>query len=206
MKVLLVNGSPNKNGCTYTALKEIADQFKKHGIDSEFFHLGKESIAGCISCRACAKNDGCVLNDDIYNRFIKAASAVDGIILGSPVYYASINASLGCLLDRAFYSKSKLFHYKPAAAIVSCRRGGSGSAFDRLNKYFTISNMLVVGSGYWNHVHGNTPEEVKQDLEGLQIMRTLADNMSWVLKMIEHTKDSVALPTLEPKQRTNFIR
>ena len=206
MKVLLINGSPRKEGCTYTALKEIAVQLEKNGVDSEFFHLGNSSVAGCTACGGCSKGDPCVLNDDVYNRFIKAASSADGYIFGSPVYYANINASFGCLLDRAFYSNSKVFFYKPAAAVVSSRRGGSGSAFDRLNKYFTISNMLTVGSRYWNHVHGNTPEEVKQDLEGLQIMRTLADNMAWVLKMIDQTKETLPHPILDDKIRTNFIR
>ena len=206
MKVLLVNGSPNKAGCTYTALKEIADQLEIHGIESEFFHLGNAPVAGCIACHACDDGSPCMLNDDVYNHFIAAAKDADAYIFGSPVYYASINANFGCLLDRAFFSQGKIFHYKPTAAIVSSRRGGSGSAFDRLNKYFTISNMLVVSSRYWNHVHGNTPEEVKQDLEGLQIMRTLADNMAWILKVIEHSKDEIPYPTLDNKVRTNFIR
>ena len=205
MKVLLVNGSPNKAGCTYTALKEIADQLKTHGIESEFFHLGSAPVAGCIACHACDDGNPCVLSDDVYQRFISAAKEVDGYIFGSPVYYASINASLGCLLDRVFFSQGTIFQHKPTAGIVSSRRGGSGSAFDRLNKYFSYARMSVISSQYWNIAHGAAPGEVREDKEGLQIMRTLARNMAWSIRNTRLAGQ--AAPIIEtPRERTNFVR
>lgn len=203
MKVLLVNGSPHKEGCTFTALTEIKERLATQDVDSEIFWIGTKPIRGCIACMKCKKGLGkCAFDDDVCNELIEKAKECDGIILGSPVYYAGPNGALCAVLDRAFYSGSANFAYKPGAAIASCRRGGSSATFDRLNKYFTITSMPVVASSYWNSVHGNTPEEVKQDLEGLHTMRTLADNMVWLLKSIEN-KD---LPKTDAKVFTNFIR
>lgn len=204
MKVLLVNGSPNKEGCTYTALSEVANTLESKGIETEIFHIGKKAVQGCIACGRCYETGKCAFNDELYNKFIDLAKEADGIIIGSPVYYAGPNGSLCALLDRAFYSGSKHFTNKPAAAVVSCRRGGASSAFDRLNKYFTINQMPVVASQYWNSVHGRTPDDVKQDLEGLQTMRTLANNMTWMIKTIKDSK--YELPERENKIATNFIR
>ncbi len=203
MKVLLVNGSPHKEGCTFTALTEIKERLATQDVDSEIFWIGTKPIRGCIACMKCKEGLGkCAFDDDVCNELIEKAKECDGIILGSPVYYAGPNGALCAVLDRAFYSGSANFAYKPGAAIASCRRGGSSATFDRLNKYFTITSMPVVASSYWNSVHGNTPEEVKQDLEGLHTMRTLADNMVWLLKSIEN-KD---LPKTDAKVFTNFIR
>lgn len=204
MKVLLINGSPNKKGCTFTALTEIKNQLEKEGVDSEIFWIGNKPVRGCIACSKCGHGKGkCAFDDDPANEIIDKIVESDALIVGSPVYYAGPNGALCAILDRVFYAGSPNFAFKPAAAIVSCRRGGASATFDRLNKYFTISNMPVVASQYWNSVHGNTPEEVKQDLEGLQIMRTLAINMAWILKSIENND----LPKHEAeKQRTNFIR
>ena len=185
MKVLLVNGSPRENGCTYTALCEIATALDKHGVESEVFQIGKDAQQGCIACNKCWKIGKCALGGDMYTNLSAKMKEADGIIIGSPVYYAGPNGALTALLDRVFYSSMGRFKHKPAAAIVSCRRGGASSAFDRLNKYFTISEMPVVSSHYWNCVHGHTPEDIRRDLEGLQIMRTLGKNMAWLLKCIE---------------------
>lgn len=204
-KVLLINGSPHKNGCTYTALNEITKILEEEGISTEIFHIGTQPVRGCLGCGQCRSNDGsCVFADDICNEMAEKMCEADGIIVGSPVYYAGPNGALTALLDRAFYSHGAKLKYKPAAAIVSCRRGGASSTFDRLNKYFTITQMPVVSSQYWNSVHGNQPEEVLQDLEGLQIMRTLGRNMAWMLKNIETAQ--VEKPKTEPRQSTNFIR
>ena len=182
MNVLLINGSPHKKGCTYTALSEVAGQLEKNGIGSNIVHIGSKPIRGCIACGACRETGLCVFDDAPVNECSGLLKAADGLIVGSPVYYAAPNGALCAFLDRLFYMKSGAYAYKPAAAVVSCRRGGASAAFDRLNKYFTISCMPIVSSQYWNSVHGNTPEEVRQDKEGLQIMRTLGDNMAWLLK------------------------
>ena len=203
MKVLLINGSPHKEGCTFTALSEIKNQLEKEGIGSEIFWIGNKPVRGCIACLKCGHNNGkCAFDDDPANEIIEKLIEADGVIVGSPVYYAGPNGALCAVLDRVFYASGANFAFKPAAAIASCRRGGASATFDRLNKYFTISNMPVVSSQYWNMVHGNTPEEVKQDLEGLQTMRTLARNMAWILKSIENND----LPEKEDKLKTNFIR
>ena len=206
MKVLLINGSPHKEGCTYTALNEIANSLNNEGIETNIFHIGNKPIRDCIACNSCRSTGYCVFKDDSVNECIELASQADGIIIGSPVYYAGPNGALCALLDRMFYGKSYKYAYKPSAAIVSCRRGGASSSFDRLNKYFTISNMPIVSSQYWNSVHGNTPEEVKQDKEGLQTMRTLGKNMAWLLKCIDNSKDIVPYPEKEQQIATNFIR
>lgn len=206
MKVILVNGSPRANGCTYTALCEVADALSKNGIETEIFQVGAKPIAGCIGCGVCLKSGNCFIDDPV-NEFVEKAKEADGFIFGSPVHYAAASGALTSFLDRAFYGKSAAFAGKPGAVIVSCRRGGASAAFDQLNKYFTISNMPVVSSQYWNQVHGNTPEEVKQDAEGLQTMRTLGNNMAWLLKCIEAGKNAgITFPERERAIKTNFIR
>lgn len=206
MNVLLLNGSPHEHGCTYTALSEVAGQLNKQDITTNIVHIGQGPVRGCIACRGCIKTGYCVFKDDGVNDCIDLLKQADGFVVGSPVYYAAPNGALCAMLDRMFYAKSGSYAYKPAAAVVSCRRGGASAAFDRLNKYFTISNMPVVSSQYWNAVHGNTPEQVKQDLEGLQIMRTLGNNMAWLLKCIDHAKATIPYPQREEWQPTNFIR
>lgn len=208
MKVLLINGSPKVNGCTYTALTEVAKELEKENIETEIFHVGTKPIRGCMACGACSRDDShkCVFNDDTVNIALEKAKDADGFIFGSPVHYAAASGQITSFLDRFFYAGDG-FQYKPGAAIVSCRRAGSTAAFEQLNKYFTISNMPIVSSQYWNMVHGNTPEEVKQDLEGMQTMRLLGSNMAWLLKCINAGKKSgVTLPKQEPRAITNFIR
>lgn len=206
MKVLLINGSPHLKGCTYTALAEVAGELQRQGVETEVLHIGNKPIQGCIGCGKCFAEKRCIFESDPVNEAVEKAAGADGLIVGSPVYYAGPNGALCAFLDRMFYGKGSLFAYKPAAAVVSCRRGGASASFDRLNKYFTISSMPVVSSQYWNAVHGNTPEEVKQDLEGLQIMRTLGRNMAWLLKCIDAAKGTVPLPEREKRVSTNFIR
>lgn len=207
MKVLLLNGSPHAKGCTFTALSEVANELETQGIQTEILQIGTQPVRGCIGCRRCRTTGHCIFDDDIVNLVIDKAAEADGFIVGSPVYYASANGALIALLDRIFYAGSKNFVYKPAAAVVSARRAGTTASFDELNKYFTISQMPVVSSQYWNMVHGNTPDEVRQDLEGMQIMRTLGRNMAWLLRCIEAGKKAnVSLPEAEPRVATNFIR
>ncbi len=207
MKVLLLNGSPHAKGCTFTALSEVAKELETQGIQTEILQIGTQPVRGCIGCRRCRTTGHCIFDDGIVNLVIDKAAEADGFIVGSPVYYASANGALIALLDRIFYAGSKNFVYKPAAAVVSARRAGTTASFDELNKYFTISQMPVVSSQYWNMVHGNTPDEVRQDLEGLQIMRTLGRNMAWLLRCIEAGKKAnVSLPEAEPRVATNFIR
>lgn len=207
MKVLLINGSPHPNGCTYTALSEVALALQKHGIETELFHVGKDPVRGCMGCGACAKSgDGRCIYQDIVNIALEKARTADGLVFGSPVHYAAASGAITSFLDRFFYS-GKGFAGKPGAAVVSCRRGGASATFDQLNKYFTISGMPVVSSQYWNSVHGNTPVEVKRDEEGMQTMRTLGNNMAWLLQCIEAGKKvNILFPTPEPRKRTNFIR
>lgn len=208
MKVLLINGSPNEKGCTYTALLEIAFQLNTKGIETEIFHIGKKPVRGCIGCGACASTPNrCVFNDDTLNTALEKAETANAFIFGSPVYYASPNGSMLSFLDRFFFAGSSLCTGKPGAAVCSARRAGTTATLDVLNKYFMFAGMPVVSSSYWNMVHGNTPEEVKQDKEGLQIMRRLADNMAWLLQCIEAGKKSgIELPKPETKIKTNFIR
>ena len=206
MKILLINGSPHEHGCTYTALKEVADTLEKANIETEIFWIENKPIAGCIACHGCSTKGKCVFEDTV-NKAAEKLDECDGIVVGSPVYYASASGQICSFLDRLFYSTSKKMAGKLGAAVVSCRRGGATAAFDRLNKYFTISNMLVVGSQYWNQVHGSTPEDVLKDEEGLQTMRTLGQNMAWMLKNIEAGKKAgVEAPTYEKRIGTNFIR
>lgn len=206
MKVLLVNGSPHTKGCTYTALEEIAGTLQKQGIETEIFHIGTKPIAGCIGCGVCSESGQC-FQKDIVNDFIAKAKDADGFIFGSPVHFASVGGAISSFMDRVFYGNTKIFEGKPGAGIVSCRRGGATASLDQLNKYFTIRSMPIVSSQYWNMVHGNTPDEVRQDLEGLQIMRTLGNNMAWLLKCIKLGKENgIDFPEREPSLRTNFIR
>ena len=203
MKVLLVYGSPHKNGCTKTALDEIAEELKKNGVDSDYFWVENKPLSGCIACKSCIKNNKCVFDDRV-NEFLEIAGDYDGYIFGTPVHWGGPSGAITSFLDRAFYvSKGRLAH-KPAAAVVSCRRGGASATFDRLNKYFTISRMPVVSSQYWNSIHGMTAEEARQDLEGLQTMRTLADHMAWMLQCIG--KSGVEAPENTEQIKTNFIR
>lgn len=205
-KILLINGSPNEFGCTYTALKEIADTLAKHEIATDILYLGKQPVAGCIACGKCGTTGSCVFNDKV-NEVLANTEQYDGMVVGSPVYYAGPAGQLCAFLDRLFYSGSRLMRGKLAAAVVSCRRAGSSAALDRLYKYFTISNMTVVGSQYWNMVHGSCPEDVKKDEEGLQTMRVLAENMAWMLRNLEAGEAAnVALPEKERRLWTNFIR
>ena len=205
MKVLLINGSPNERGCTYTALAEVAATLQKHGIETEILYLGKKPIAGCIVCGKCQLTGRCVFND-LVNEVSAKLDGYDGIVVGSPVYYAGPTGQLTAFLDRLFYPNEARMAGKFAASVVSCRRGGASAAFDRLNKYFLISNMHVVGSQYWNQVHGFTPDDVRKDKEGLQTMRTLGENMAWLLKCIEAGKKAgVPFPAYEARVRTHFI-
>ncbi len=204
MKVLLINGSPHKDGCTYTALNEVAGSLQKNGIDTEIFHIGIKPVFGCIACMRCVELGRCVLDGDICNELTGRIMASDGIVVGSPVYYAGPNGALCAVLDRVFFSAGKKFAHKPAAAVVSCRRAGATATFDRLNKYFSMTRMPVVSSQYWNMVHGYTPEDVRKDLEGLQTMRTLGENMAFMLKSMKVANQMQ--PIKEKWTPTNFIR
>jgi len=207
MKVLLLNGSPREKGCTFTALSEVASALEKNDVKTEIHWLGNDPIASCRACSYCKNNGKCVINDNV-NSFVKKAEQFDGFVFGSPVHFASASGAITAFLDRVFYSSRNVFSTKPGAAVVSCRRAGSTATLDQLNKYFPINNMPQVPSQYWCMVHGNTPDEVKQDLEGLQIMRTLGINMAWLLKCIDAGKKAgIELPQYESeRQRTNFIR
>lgn len=206
MKVLLVNGSPHQHGCTYTALKETADAFAARGIETEILWVGNGPVAGCTACGACRKTGKCVF-DDLVNRIIERIDTYDGFLFGTPVYYGGPSGQILALMNRLFYSKSRAMAGKPVAAVVSCRRGGASAAFQQMNMHFMMTNMIVVTSQYWNQVHGNTPEEVLQDAEGLQTMRTLAENMTYILRCQEAGRAAgVPRPQYEPKIATNFIR
>ena len=207
MKVLLVNGSQHKTGCTHTALMEVAKELEKAGIETEEFWCGNKAIMGCIGCGKCAQNFRCWNSDDTVNAFLEKVKECDGFVFGTPVHFAGTSGFIKPFMDRAFCSKASLFYNKPAAAIVSCRRGGAQGAFEDMNRYFNFACMPVVSSNYWNEVHGNTPAEVEQDLEGMQTMRQLGRNMAWMLKCIEAGKAAgIALPEQEAKIKTNFIR
>lgn len=204
-KILLINGSPHEHGCTYTALKEIADTLSKNSVETEFFHIGEKPVAGCIACGKCSATGKCIFDDSV-NTILEKSDDYDGIIVGSPVYYAGPSGQLCAFLDRLFYCSQGRMAGKLAASVVSCRRGGASAAFDRLNKYFGISNMHIVGSQYWNQVHGFTPEDVYRDKEGLQTMRTLAQNMAWLLQNIQNGKlQGIQPPQYEKRIATHFI-
>ena len=210
MKVLLINGSPHEQGCTYTALCEVAKELETADIATEIVSVGREAIRGCIACGHCRQSadSHCILKDNsLVNTIIDKAKEADGFVFGSPVHYAAASGTLTTLLDRCFYAGGKHFAYKPGAAVMSCRRGGATATFEQLNKYFTINNMPIVSSQYWNMVHGNTPDEVRQDLEGLQTMRTLGRNMAWLLKCLQLGRENgLDRPEGEAKVATNFIR
>ncbi len=204
MKVLLVNGSPRPQGCTFTALSEMKEQFAKLGIETEIFQIGAKPIRGCIGCRQCRKLGKCVFNDDIANALLEKMLEADGIVLGSPVYFAGPNGAFCAALDRVVYAAPNLSD-KVCAAVVSTRRGGASAAYDRLNKYFTARNCQVASASFWNSVHGNTPDEVRQDLEGLQTLRNLAINMTAMLKN-QHREGAFKPERDTTKVHTNFIR
>ncbi|MBQ9166025.1 MAG: flavodoxin family protein [Oscillospiraceae bacterium] len=206
MKVLLINGSPHQKGCTYTALSEVAETLEKHGVETELFWLGIKPVAGCIACGKCKEEGRCAFDDGV-NELAARVDQFDGMVVGSPVYYSGASGQVTSFLDRLFYTCGKKLAGKLGAAVVSCRRGGATATFDQLNKYFSISSMPIVTSQYWNQVHGNTPEEVRKDEEGLQTMRTLGENMAWLLRCIEAGRTAgVKAPQYEPGVRTNFIR
>ncbi len=207
MKVLLVNGGPHKEGCTYTALKEVEKELNNEGIETEIFWVGVKPISGCIACGKCSEIGKCVF-DDVVNEFAEKCKDADGFIFGTPVHYASASGSITSFMDRLFYSTSSdIFRLKPAATIVSARRAGTTSTMDQLNKYFSINQMPIISSRYWNMVHGNNPEEVKQDEEGMQIMRILGRNMAYHLKCKEAGKKAgINMPEKEKTKLTNFIR
>lgn len=204
MKVLMINGSPHANGCTCTALTEVRQALEAEGIAAQWLDIGKKPVQGCTACGGCRGNGRCVLPADGVNEAIDRMKDCDALVVGSPVYYSSPNGSLLAFLDRMFYAGARGMAYKPGASVVSARRAGTTASLDVLNKYFLISNMPVVPSQYWNMVHGNTPDEVRQDLEGMQIMRTLGRNLAWMLRCIAAGGPP---PEMQEKRvRTNFIR
>ena len=204
MKVILINGSPHEHGNTFIALSEVAKALNAEGIETEIIPIGNKAIRGCVACGKCREMGHCVFSDEPYATLREKLPAADAVVIGSPVYFAGPNGSLCALLDRLFFSLGPFLTYKPAAAVAVCRRGGASATFDRLNKYFTILNMPVVSSQYWNSVHGRTPGEASQDAEGLQTMRTLGRNMAWLLKNLRD--GGTPLPVPEPPVMTNFIR
>lgn len=203
-KVLLINGSPHSNGCTYTALLEVAHELNKEGIETEILHVGNKEIRGCISCNTCGERGKCVF-DDLVNEVAVKFEAADGLVIGSPVYYGSPNGTLLSFLDRLFYSTNFSKQMKVGASVVSCRRGGNTATFDVLNKYFPISGMPIAASTYWNQVHGFRAEDVKKDLEGLQTMRNLARNMAFLIKAIKDGKEKYGYPEVESQYWTHFM-
>lgn len=211
MKVILVNGGPHKEGCIYTALNEVAKTLNEEGIETEIFWVGNKPIAGCIACKSCAKTGKCVF-DDVVNEFVEKAKDVDGFIFGSPVHYAGATGAITSFMDRVFYSASQAgkadrFLFKPAATVISARRAGTTATYDQLNKYFGINQMPIISSRYWNMVHGATPDDVRKDEEGMQIMRILGRNMAYYLKCIEAGGEKgIQTPKQEKTNFTNFIR
>ena len=203
MKVLLVNGGPHKNGCTNLALEEVSNTLEKEEIKTEIIWVGNKAIGGCIGCNSCLKNNNKCFIDDEVNKFLEKAKDADGFVFGSPVHFASASGTLTSFLDRVFYGRGKLFSGKVCASVVSCRRGGATAAFDQINKYALMSNMYLVGSSYWNQIHGTNKEEAAKDLEGLQTMRNLGKNIAFLLKSIE--KANIEKPELEFETKTNFI-
>ena len=203
MKVILINGGPHKDGCTNLALEEIAKTLEKEDIQTEIIWLGNKPIGGCIGCNSCLKNDNKCFMDDEVNKFLEKAKEADGFVFGSPVHFAAASGTLTSFLDRVFYGRGKLFAGKISASVVSCRRGGATAAFDQINKYALMSNMYVVGSSYWNQIHGTNKEEAAKDLEGLQTMRNLGRNIAFLLKSLK--KANLEKPELENSIKTNFI-
>lgn len=204
MKVLMLNGSPHAHGCTYTALCEVAKTLNENGVETEILHVGSKDIRGCIDCGKCSELGKCVF-DDIVNEVAAKLAEADGLVVGSPVYYAAANGTLTALLDRLFFSNHTDLSMKVGAAVVSARRGGCSTTFDQLNKYFTISGMPVAPSQYWNSVHGFTPDDVRKDQEGLQVMRALGRNMAFLIKSIALGREQFGIPEKEPRLWTHFI-
>ena len=206
MKVILVNGSSHEKGCTYTALREVEKSLNRNDIETEIFWLGAKPIAGCIGCGSCIKNGKCFIEDKV-NEFLIKVPETDGFVFGSPVHFAASSGALSSFMDRIFYGRRTMFSNKLGAAVVSCRRGGATAALDEINKYFGINNMPIVSSQYWNMVHGSKPEEVLKDEEGMQTMRTLGNNMAWLLKCVEAGRNNgIQTPVNEDVILTNFIR
>ena len=203
MKVLVLNGSPHKNGCTAAALDEVIRTLNAEGIETELIQVGREEVRGCTACGYCERGKGCVV-DDLVNDVAPKFETADGLLVGSPVYYGSPNGTILSFLDRLFYSTQFSKHMKGGAAVVSCRRGGNTASFDVLNKYFTISGMPVASSTYWNQVHGFSAEDVKKDLEGLQTMRNLGRNMAFMIRAIAEAKEKYGLPEVEQDSFTSF--
>lgn len=207
MKVLLLNGGPHKDGCTNVALCEVEKALRQEGVETEIIHIGADPTHGCMGCGGCASDGFCVYQEDKLNEVIKKLDETDGLIVGSPVHYAAAAGAVSCFLDRLFTAAPGKLAFKPGACVVSCRRGGASAAFDELNKYFTINNMPVVPSQYWNSIHGSAKEEAQRDLEGLQIMRQLGRNMAWMLKCFALGKrEHIAFPAPEEHLWTSFIR
>lgn len=207
MRVLLFNGSPRANGCTFTALTEVATVLERNGVSTEIIQTGVKPIRDCIACRGCAAKRHCVFDDDPINEWIDKAASADGFVFGTPVYYAHPSGRILSVMDRMFYAGGGNFTQKPAAVIASARRAGTTASLDAISKHLTINQMPVVSSTYWNMVHGNTPDEVKRDEEGMQTMRNLGANLAWILKCIEAGKAAgIAPPQAEKSVRTNFIR
>ena len=206
MKILLVNGSPHQHGCTYTALDEAARALNAHGIETEILWLGTKAMQGCIACGGCKKDCCCVFDDEVA-RVTRELDGIDGFIFGTPVYYGGPSGTVQAFMDRLFHSAGRRMAGKVAAAVVSCRRGGSTAAFQSMNMYFQMTNMIVITSQYWNQIHGNTRQEALQDAEGLQTMRILAENMRYVLQCLSAGKEKGVAPlSCEPRTATNFIR
>ena len=206
MKVLLLNGSPNKKGCTYTALEEVAVEIRNNNIETEIYHVGKKHVQGCIACGSCRKKKKCVFDDGV-NELLERINEIDAFVFGSPVYYAAATGHIVSFLNRLFFASNGRFWGKVGSSVVSCRRGGAATTFDQLNKYLTLSSMVVASSTYWNQVHGNTPEEVKKDIEGMQTMRILGANIAWLLMSVEAGKKAgIIMPKPEQRIYTNFIR
>ncbi|MGM0213096.1 flavodoxin family protein [Enterococcus sp. AZ109] len=205
MKVVLINGSPRKRGCTYTGLKIIQERLSENQVDSEIIHVGNKPIIGCTACQKCQKLGKCFYSDDLVNEAADKIREADGVILGSAVHYASVTGAASSFFDRLFYSMpGEDLRLKFGASVVSCRRAGASTAFDQLNKYFTIRQMPVVSSNYWNQIHGNSPTEVYQDEEGVQTLQVLADNMAYLIKCCHAS--NVPVPQNQTKAFTNFIR
>jgi multimeric flavodoxin WrbA len=206
MKVLLINGSPHEHGCTERALAEVKKTLEEEGMETEMYWIGTKPIAGCIACGSCRKTGRCVFEDGV-NEVAKKLPGVDGLIVGSPIYYSAPNGQIQCFLDRLFHSAGKDLKGKPGAAVVSCRRGGASAGFERLNQYFLIEEMPLVASSYWNQVHGSKAEDVEKDEEGLQTMRTLGRNMAFLLKSLAAGKKAgITKKEPEERKRTDFIR
>ena len=207
MKVILFNGSPRANGCTFTALSEIASVLNLQGIRTEILQTGNKPVQDCIGCNGCADKGKCVFVNDCVNEWIEKAKSANGFVFGTPVYYAHPSGRILSVMDRLFYAGGNNFLHKPAAVVASARRAGTTATLDTISKHFGIAQMPVISSTYWNMVHGNTPEQTKQDLEGMQTMRNIGANMAWILKCIEAGKQSgIEVPQTETSARTSFIR